>query len=187
MSDYYFAIESMAIPFYEFQDDFCEAALSNIFTYPNQPVPLVVSSAPVDYDIADMFIMPSFSIKKELFDDLCIESIYGINWVDIKLIDKGEHDYKLMQLCNTFEAIDRVNSDFNIYEKYNDGEFITGVKKLVLNEDILNGIDLDQRLIFRDIGWKNRVFFHKKIVEILNDFKLTGLSFISVDGFSEFV
>ncbi len=40
MSDYYFSKEIVDIPFYDFPDEFSDSVPSNVFTYPNHPVPI---------------------------------------------------------------------------------------------------------------------------------------------------
>lgn len=48
MSDYYFAREIVEIPLYDFPDEFSYSVPSNVFTYPNQPIPLVKRFAPTE-------------------------------------------------------------------------------------------------------------------------------------------
>ncbi|HBN6203972.1 TPA: hypothetical protein L3M66_002560 [Vibrio parahaemolyticus] len=56
MSDYYFAREVVETPLYYFLDEFSDSVPSKVFTYPNQPIPLVKRFAPTeDYKIIDLF------------------------------------------------------------------------------------------------------------------------------------
>ncbi|WP_258184928.1 hypothetical protein [Vibrio splendidus] len=66
MSDYYFSKEIVDIPFYDFLDEFSDSAPSNVFTYLNQPIPLVKKFAPIEeYNIVDVFLIPSLSIRQD--------------------------------------------------------------------------------------------------------------------------
>lgn len=61
------------------------------------------------------------------------------------------------------------------------------MNKLVLDEQTLNKIALEKRLIFRDSGWKDKLFFHKSIVDTIMQSQPKGIGFIPVDGYNEFV
>ncbi|GIU24425.1 imm11 family protein [Shewanella sp. MBTL60-007] len=187
MREYFFAVENIDIPFYDFPDEYADAVPSNLFTHPLEPVPLVVRfAAEENYPLADIFLVPSLCIKDGLLQQLNISNTYGTNWVKIKLIDQGEHLYHMIQIGNEIKAIDRQHSEFDYYDEFNGGEFISGMKKLVLDESQLAQIALEERLIFRDSGWKDKVFFHKSIVNKILEHKPQGISFYSVDGYNEF-
>lgn len=188
MSHYYFSREIVATPFYDFPDEFCDSVPSNAFTYPTQPIPLVKKIDVIeDYSIADVFLFPSLSIRHDLFQKMSLDKVYGVNWVDIILIDKGRHKYKTLQLCNEIKIIDRVKSEFDFYDEFEGGEFISGMNRLVTNEEILKNVDKKERLIFRDPGWKDKIFYHESIVENVINAGVTGIEFFSVDEYSEFV
>ncbi|MEZ8439217.1 DUF1629 domain-containing protein [Vibrio splendidus] len=187
MSDYYFSKEIVDIPFYDFPDEFSDSVPSNVFTYPNHPVPIVKKFAPIgEYNIVDVFLIPSLSIKHDLFDRIDLGNVFGVNWVDITLIDKGKHSYKMLQLCNEIEIVDRNKSKFEFYDKFEGGEFISGMNRLVINEELIYGIEIHRRLIFRDPGWKDKIFYHKSIIEKFIDNKVQGIEFFPVAGYSEF-
>ncbi len=187
MSEYFFASENMDIPFYGFPDEYSDTVPSNVFTYPNVPVPLVVKfTGEEDYQLADIFLIPALTIKTGLFQQLNLANIYATNWVEINLCDQGEHLYHMLQLNNEIVAIDRQLSEFDYYDKFNGGEFISGMNKLILDEQKLNKIALDKRLIFRDCGWKDKLFFHKSLVDKIIKHNPLGIKFTSVDGYSEF-
>lgn len=187
MSNYYFSREIVDTPFYGFPDEFSDSVPSNVFTYPNQPIPLVKKFGPIeDYNIADVFLIPSLSIRNDLFEKMFLHDVYGVNWVDILLIDKGRHKYKILQLCNEIKIIDRVKSQFDFYDEFEGGEFISGMNRLVVNEEALEGIDIKERLIFRDPGWKDKIFYHESVVENIMNAGVKGVEFFSVDEYSEF-
>ncbi|MCL1146870.1 hypothetical protein L2747_12760 [Shewanella marinintestina] len=187
MNEYFFAIENMNIPFYDFPDEYSGVIPSNMFTHPVEPVPLIVKFTGDDvHQLADIFLVPGLSIKLPLFQQLELSDIHGTNWVQVNLFDQGEHLYQMLQVENEIKAIDRQQSEFDFYDEFNGGEFISGMNKLVLDEQTLNKIALEKRLIFRDSGWKDKLFFHKSIVNKIIQFQPKGISFIPVDGYNEF-
>ena len=187
MSEYFFAVENMNIPFYDFPDEFSGTVPTNMFTQPAQPVPLVIKFTGDDVNqLADIFLVPGLSIKQSLFQQLEFNDIYATNWVQVNLFDQGEHLYQMLQVENEIKAIDRQRSEFDFYDEFNGGEFISGMNKLILNQDLLKQIPLQQRLIFRDIGWKDQLFFHKTIVDAIMQHQPKGIEFIAADGYNEF-
>ncbi|MDW1574914.1 hypothetical protein R7M92_03975 [Vibrio sp. Vb2880] len=93
----------------------------------------------------------------------------------------------MLQLCNEINVIDRGKSVFDFYDEFEGVEFISGMNKLIVNEDLIDNIELKKRLIFRDSGWKDKIFYHKSIVEKFLEQKVQGIEFFSVDNYSEFV
>lgn len=187
MSEYFFAIENMDIPYYDFPDEFSGAVPTNMFTHPAEPVPLIVKFTDDNVSqLADIFLVPGLSIKQPLFQQLMLSDIHGTNWVKVNLFDQGEHLYHMLQVENEIKAIDRQQSEFDFYDEFNGGEFISGMNKLVLNQNLLSKVPLEQRLIFRDVGWKGKLFFHKSIVDTIMQSQPKGISFIPADGYNEF-
>ncbi|ENH2498931.1 hypothetical protein ABVY78_004525 [Vibrio parahaemolyticus] len=188
MSDYYFAREIVETPLYDFPDELSDSVPSNVFTYPNQPIPLVKRFAPTEgYKITDVFLIPSLVIRSDVFESIYFNNLFGVNWVDITLVDNGNHAYKMLQLCNEINVIDRDKSDFDFYDEFEGGEFISGMNRLVVNDDLIDSIEVEKRLIFRDSGWKDKIFYHKSIMEMFLEQKVQGIEFFSVDDYSEFV
>ncbi|GIU49332.1 hypothetical protein TUM4438_32700 [Shewanella sairae] len=187
MSQYFFAVENMNIPFYDFPDEFSGAVPTNIFTHPAEPVPLVVKFTGDDvHQLADIFLVPGLSIKQTLFQQLKLNDIYATNWVQIILFDQGGHLYQMLQVENEIKAIDRQQSEFDFYDEFNGGEFISGMNKLILDQSLLSKIPLQQRLIFRDAGWKDKLFFHKSVVDTIMQSQSKGIDFIPAEGYNEF-
>lgn len=189
MSNYFFAKLNITTPLYVFQDEYLDTVTENIFTFPTKAIPLIVERFPdFEYDINDVLTFPSFCIKKTLYNTLDLNAIYGANWIDIMLFDKGEHEYKMLQTCNEIKAINREKSDFDFHEKYDDDyEFIDGANELIIDFALLHRIPLNKRLIFNDPGWSDKVFFHESIVNKIMKNNPSGIEFVSADGYSEFV
>ncbi|EHR6178987.1 hypothetical protein KUK79_003662 [Vibrio parahaemolyticus] len=188
MSEYFFARECVNSPIYCFPEEYIDSVPSTSFTYPKAPVPLIVEFLPQDdYDIPDILEMPNFSIKKNEFSKLNLNNIFGINWVDIKLHDKGEHDFLMLQVVNEIKLIDRSESKIKRYRKDSSGdEMISGILNLILDEKLIQTIPVDRRQIVIDPGWLKCVFFHKSLVEKIKNAKLVGVEFIPADGYSDF-
>ena len=73
MSEYFFAKECVNSPIYCFSDKYVDAVPLTSFTYPKDPVPLIVEFSPQEgYEIPDILEMPNFSIKKNEFSKLHI-------------------------------------------------------------------------------------------------------------------
>ncbi|AIW13577.1 hypothetical protein VITU102760_25585 [Vibrio tubiashii] len=187
MSDYYFSREVTDTPLYDFPEEFSDSVPSNVFTYPNQAIPLIKKFGPIgEYKIAEVFLTPSLSIRYDLFVRLSLHDVFGVNWVDVFLLDKGRHKYKTLQLCNEIKIVDRMRSDFDFYDNFEGGEFISGMNRLVVNEELINSIDIEERLIFRDPGWRDKIFYHKLIVDQIMSENVKDIEFFPVDGYSEF-
>ncbi|MGU3807625.1 hypothetical protein ACVZHJ_06765 [Vibrio diabolicus] len=188
MSDYYFAREVVETPLYDFPDEFSDSVPSSVFTYPNKPIPLVKRFAlKEDYKITDVFLIPSLVIRSDVFEGISFNHLFGVNWVDITLVDNGNYACKMLQLCNEINVIDRDKSEFDFYDEFEGEEFISGMNKLVVNDDLIDNIEVEKRLIFWDSGWKDKVFYHNSIVKKFLEQKVQRIEFFSVDDYSEFV
>ncbi|TOA42456.1 hypothetical protein CGK27_24065, partial [Vibrio parahaemolyticus] len=82
-----------------------------------------------NYIIPDIIMEPDFAISRNIYDSLKVESLYGANWIHIKLIDKGEHDFMMLQLANEIDVICHEQSDFKRFKRGN----ISGMKKVVID------------------------------------------------------
>lgn len=182
MSEYFFVKESQTIPIYSFPEEYEEGAFSTIFTFPSKPIPLLAKYKPEeDYEISDVLIDPELLISKYLFDNINLGKLYGSNWIPIKLIDKGEHDYFMLQLANEIDIICHENSDFKRFKRGN----ITGMRAIVIDEKKNSSIPLKKRLMFRDKAWGFHIFFHESIVNAINAESPSGIEFIPVENFNE--
>jgi hypothetical protein len=183
MSEYFFAKKNAPTPIYMFPDFYEEGAPSNIFTYPNNPIPVLAKYRPkTDYEITDIFLFPEFSISSDIFNKIELKEIYGGNWIPIKLIERGEHDYMMLQLNNEIDVIDKKNSRF---DKSDENGFIIGMEKLRLDNKKLMGIPLNKRLIFEDEFWGYYRFYHKSVVDIIMQENPTGIKFVPISDFNE--
>ncbi|MBW3698142.1 hypothetical protein EK599_20925 [Vibrio sp. T187] len=188
MSEYFFVNECNNYPIYCFPDDYVDAVPLTNFTYPKEPVPLIIESILQEgYEVPDILEMPNFSIKKNEFSKLHVSNIFGVNWVDIKLHDKGEHDFLMLQVTNEIKIIDRSESKFKRYREDSNGdEMISGILNLKLDEKLIDTIPINRRLILTDPGWLKYVFFHRSIVEKIKKLNLVGVEFIPADSYSDF-
>ncbi len=100
-------------------------------------------------------------------------------YVDIKVGEKVWNDYFMMHIWNNYPAIHKGRSVID--GTYVDDDFF--LEELSLDEDLLDSIPLNERLVFR-LTEKPRFLFHESVVDILKSANLTGVSFLRVDGFS---
>ena len=182
MSDYFFVKENQITPIYAVPDEYEEAAYSTIFTFPCGPVPVLAKYKPDEkYIIPDVIMEPDFSISRNIYDRLNIANLYGSNWIHIKLIDKGEHDFMMLQLANEQDVICHEQSNFKRFKRGN----ISGMKKIVIDPQKLLSIPLQKRLVFRDSAWGFHTFFHKIIVKEIESTTPNGVEFIPIEHFNE--
>lgn len=83
--------------------------------------------------------------------------------------------YYLMHIHQNYKAIHPERSEI-------DGSYINGdffLESLSLNENVLNNITLEKRLVFR-LEEKPRFLFHESVVEALKAANLSGLGFTQI-------
>lgn len=181
MSDYFFARENQITPTYAFPEEYEEGAYSTIFTFPSKPIPVLAKNKPEEHQLSDIIMEPEFSISKTFFDKIQLKSLYGTNWIPIKLIDKGEHDFMMLQLAHELDVICPEKSDFKRLRRGN----ITGMRKVTIDPDKLSSIPLQKRLVFRDQAWGFHTFFHKSIVNEISSKAPRGIKFVPIENFNE--
>lgn len=182
MSDYFFVKENQITPFYAVPDEYEGAVYSTIFTFPCRPVPVFAKYKPYEkYIIPDIIMEPDFSISINIYNSLKVEQLYGSNWIHIKLIDKGEHDFMMLQLANELDVICHEQSEFKRFKRGN----ISGMKKIVIDPHKISTIPLQKRLVFRDSAWGLHTFFHKSIVKKIESKAPNGVEFLPIEHFNE--
>ncbi|ABV88990.1 hypothetical protein [Shewanella pealeana] len=182
MSDYFFARENQLTPIYAVAEEFEEAAFSTRFTFPSAPIPVFATHKPAqDYEIADIILEPALAIAKRLFDSLQLEQLYGANWIPLKLIDQGEHDFMMLQLAHEVDVICHEQSTFKRFKR----GYITGMKTLVIDSNKLAQLPLYKRLVFRDKSWGFHTFYHKDIVNQIMRHSPKGIEFVPIETFNE--
>ncbi len=182
MSEYFFVKEVGSSPLYEVPDDYKEGAYSTRFTFPSKPIPVLAKYKPKEsYQINDILLYPEFSISCDIFDSIDVKNMYGINWIPTVVKDGGEYRYMMIQIANKNDVVDH---DLSVYRRKNHGR-ISGMTKLVLNEDKIMSIPLIKRLIFRDKSWGFHVFFHKTIVDLIKSSGPTGVEFVPISNFND--
>ncbi len=188
MSEYFFVVDTGNAPIYQLSEELCDAAPTNVFTYPNKSITMEVQyKLDGNYDVPDAFDMPNFSIKKNLFEKTNLSNIFGVNWLDVTVNDKGMHDFSMLQVANEVKIIDRNVSNIKYYRIDDDGdEMIEGIYSLVLNDKLIGSIPVSKRLVVVDPAWFKYVFFHETIVREIESLSPSGISFIPAQGYSDF-
>ncbi len=182
MNEYFFVIELGSSPLYEVPDKYEAGAPRNIFTFPSKPIPVLARYKPEEsYKINGILLFPEFSISCDIFESIDLKNIYGINWIPTVVKDGGEHRYMMLQIANENNVIDH---DLSVYRFKSHGR-MSGMTKLVLNEDKILSIPLMKRLIFRDESWGFHIFFHKTIVDLIKSKNPTGVEFVPISNFND--
>ncbi|MCP3136790.1 imm11 family protein [Pyxidicoccus xibeiensis] len=124
---------------------------------------------------------PVFSPRlKEALEPL---DVYGVQFVqaDVKVKPEDVRRYWIVHVYNWIACVDRTRSVLSLYD---DGS-VLGVKKLVLDEQVLQEIPLERRRIFCLAEAISTHVFHQSIVEKVLALQPEGLRFIRVDKWSD--
>ncbi|WP_299022737.1 hypothetical protein [uncultured Photobacterium sp.] len=182
MSEYFFVVESTSMPYYVFPEKYAEVLPSPIFVYPQEPIPLFADIKPdVDYKVQDFIKFPGISFSERVCENAGLQYIYGVNWAPVVINDSREYNFYMAQVANRIECIDLNRSE---YKKVSRSGRISGLNKVVLDDDKLNKIPENRRLMFVCKGW-GAVLFHHSLVEKIMRVEPMGLEFISVDDYTK--
>ena len=102
---------------------------------------------------------------------------YGIQFfpVIIKHRDQEYSDYFILNCHNIIKTMHRDRSEFQ--EK----GLLTFIDSLSLDEDVLDKIPEDQRMIFVLDEHVSMILYHEKLVKALEDANVTGVGFVKVN------
>ena len=138
---------------------------------PQNPVMADFLSGPYDFvsgRIAD--VMKSFDME-------------GVEFIPGELTDhKGRtiKDYYCINVeCNTYEAMDKVKSDY----EYDEDVDCYWVNKIVLDKEVLKQIPSNRRLGFRLEEKPGYFLYHKSIVDAIITANPTGVVFRNIEDF----
>ena len=138
-----------------------------------EPVP----SKPIMVD----FHSSSCSIVSQKISDVLRNlNIKGLQLIPATIEGKNNElheDYWFLNIYNKLKVLDM---DKSVYRWSNFLKLANPIEKLVLNEELLNSIPLEERLIFR--LEENKVFeiFHKSVVDAIMETNPEGILFTSV-------
>ncbi|MFP2926116.1 imm11 family protein [Pyxidicoccus sp. 3LG] len=124
---------------------------------------------------------PVFSPRiKEALEPL---DVYGVQFIqaDVKVKPEDVRCYWLLHVYSWIACVDRARSVLSFY----DNGYILGVRKLVLDEKVLQEIPLERRLVFCLKEKPSTHVFHQSMVEKILALQPEGLRFIRVDKWSD--
>ena len=141
-----------------------------------EPVP----SKPIMVD----FHSSSCSIVSQKISDVLKNlNIKGLQLIPATIEGKNNElheDYWFLNIYNKLQALDM---DKSVYNWSNFLKLANPIEKLVLNEELLSGIPLEERLIFR--LEENKVFeiYHKSVVDAIMTTNPEGIQFTKVEDY----
>lgn len=182
MSEYFFIKEVEASPYYVFPDKHSEVLPHPRFKFPIKPLTLFAKIKPEEsYEILDIIKTPAISISNRVFHNSNLLYIYGVQWVEIEINDKGRHIFYMLQVANKINCVDL---KLSTYRKVSKSGIIFGLEKLKLDYDYLNTIPLKKRLIFSVAG-AGVTLFHESIVDRIKAFDPKGIEFLPSDVYEK--
>ena len=141
-----------------------------------EPVP----SKPIMVD----FHSSSCSIVSQKISDVLINlNIKGLQLIPATIEGKNNELYENYCFLNIYNKLKVLDMDKSVYRWSNFLKLANPIEKLVLNEELLNSIPLEERLIFR--LEENKVFeiYHKSVVDAIMATNPEGIQFTKVEDY----
>jgi hypothetical protein len=129
--------------------------------------------------MVDYHSSPKSIISKKIFDVLNELKIKGIQLIPATITGKNDEiyeDYWYIHIINRYPAIDREKSDIS----WSNMGWVLSINKLVLNEDYLQTISLEERLIFYLAEDGVEQLFHKSVVDAIMATNPEGVVFTNI-------
>ena len=151
------------------------------------PSPLVVEfdePYPKTFEMADLHLLGSqFAFTEELKN--IFADIYGVEFFEIDKIMDHKHNsysgYYAVHIWNTLTAVDMQN----YVGKPGRKGYIGSLTKFSLNNEILESIPLEKRLVFKLREATDIFIVHKSLYEKIEDKGFKGFALVSVDKWRE--
>jgi hypothetical protein len=172
-SQYPLLIEDSNCPPYSDEEEYIENPERMYFCF-GKPVP----KKP---ELADFHSSPKSVISSKIYKVLDDMKIKGIQLIPATITGKNNElyeDYWFIHITNRYPALDRENS---VYQWNEFIEEAWAIEKLVLNEEYLNAIPLDERLVFYLAENSVEQFFHKSVVDAIMATHPEGIRFVKVE------
>ncbi|QSQ20545.1 hypothetical protein JY651_35690 [Pyxidicoccus parkwayensis] len=134
--------------------------------------------------MVDHHELPEPVVSTRLKDLLEPMNLFRVQLVptDVTVKPDDVRRYWLMHIYNTITCVDRQRSSLSIDE---DDGGILGIRKLVLDEEVLRAIPLEQRLVFRLAESTSTNVFHQSVADKVLSLKPEGLRFIPVERWND--
>ncbi len=134
-----------------------------------------------DDALQNSYMLPIYS--QRLVDALKEEKISGIQYLPVRILRPNKREIKGFSIANFLNFVAAFNYEKSDYDRFKE-DFpninvrgkLAGVKKFVLHEKELGGLD-----IIRLKDYNLRFFFSENVKKVFEDNKFTGYSFIEVE------
>ncbi|SHO57957.1 imm11 family protein [Vibrio quintilis] len=140
-----------------------------------------------NFEWADFHKLPAPVFSQRIANMLTQMDIYGVQLVPAKVRNTKEapsvepHDYWFMHVWNRISCLDKELSKLDIGKKGR----IWGIKKLVLDDEKLEQIELPERLIFNVAESTRILLIHESIKEAIMSVNPAGCRFFRVSEWND--
>jgi hypothetical protein len=130
---------------------------------------------PVNPEIVDYHEQPNVFSYRVIQDVAQRHELPGVQWLPAYIHHKKKRyeDYVIMHTYKEIGCLDRNKSDYK-----QRGEFRVSIKKIVLDQNVLDSIPLEERLIFLMEEKTSLVFMHESIVAEIMKYDPKGVRFV---------
>lgn len=118
-------------------------------------------------------VLESFNLKEVQFLPAIIRDDRG----------NDHDDFFIVHVYNEIKGLDKEKSDWE-QSRYNK-ERAKNIEKLVLDNEVLDQIPLEDRLVFALWEQSTNVFYHRSVVEKMLEIVPTGLTVYRLSGYSD--
>ena len=143
----------------------------------------IAAPIPKNPVMVDYHKSPSSVISQKIHDVLEKLNLKDIQMIPATISGKDNEvfeNYWFVNVYNRIPAVDRKKSDYS----WNDFlEIANPIKKLVLNEELLNSIPLEDRLVFRLEENSAFEIYHKSVVDAIMATNPEGIQFTKVEDY----
>lgn len=130
---------------------------------PIEPIRIYETFKPEgDYEAPEFVHTKVDALSKRVVMEAGLQYIYGINWVPAFIKNsKGHRDYLFINYLQELKCLNLEKSEYTCIDSFGG---VTGLEKIVLDEEFLSQTPLNQRLIFM-MEEATYILFHRTIVE----------------------
>ena len=151
--------------------------------YVENPEPMeyrIKGTVPAKVSMVDFHKTPYSVVSQKIHDILAKLNIKGLQLIPATIIGKNDEKFEKYWFLNIYNKISAMDREKSTFDWDDDLSLANPIEKLVLNEKLLSGIPLEERLIFR--LEENKVFeiYHKSVVDAIMATNPEGIMFTSV-------
>jgi hypothetical protein len=123
----------------------------------------------------------SFLISNKLYKSLYDKNIFGIQFISTTLYEKDIVKYNDFWYVHIFNYLSLLDMTQSFFATLNDCYEISNELAVIkFNDNLINSISLDKRLIFRLKDVPNYIIVHKSIMDIIMDCNPIGVTFKNI-------